>query len=231
MKPLLLLGTNSNIHDFCDIAKGSGFEIAGIIDDDFHGQGSYQGIPIVAREQDLVDNPAHWNNYQFFCVTNWQPAVFNEPSQARNRQKRQRLIALCEQQQFDVATVIGKFAHVCTYNVRLGRGVFIDNFSYVSSNLTIGDYTSVYSGSRIGDHSTVGKNCVLQRNSLLIGNTTLQDDIYLGIGSFIAKSYLTIASGTVVQQGLMVMRDTEPGEVVSLVGKDLRKIFLNNKTV
>ena len=231
MKPLLLLGTNSNIHDFCDIATDSGFEIAGIIDDDYHGQGQFQDIPILAREQDLVDDPEHWKQYQYFCTTNWQPPVFNEPSQARNRQKRHRLIALCEQQQFDVATVIGKWAHVCTYNVRIGRGVFIDNFSYISSNLTIGNYTSVYSGARVGDHSVVGNNCVLQRNSLLIGNTTMQDDVYLGIGSGILKSYLTVASGTVVQQGLMVMRNTEPNEKVSLVGQDLRKIYLANKTV
>ena len=89
----------------------------------------------------------------------------------------------------------------------------------------------MYAGSVIADHCVIGDNCVLQHNTLLIGNTTMKNDIYLGIGSMVAKSYLTIENQTVVQQGLMVMRDTEPGEIVSLVGKDLRKIYLNNKTV
>jgi hypothetical protein len=232
MKPLLLLGTNTNIHYFCDVARATGYEIAGIVDDDFHGQGQYQNIPIVAREQDLIDNPTHWNQYQYFCTTNWQPPAFNEPSQTRNRKKRSKLIDLCKQQNFDVATVIGKFAQVCTYNVKIGQGVFVDNFCKIASNTSIGDYTSVYAGSVIADHCVIGDNCVLQHHSVVTGNTTMKNDIYLGIGSMIAKSYLTIENQTVVQPGLMVMRDTEPGEIVSLVGKDLRKIYLNNnKTV
>ena len=227
MKPLIFLGSNYNLHWFVESAESAGFQVAGMIDDDYHNQGHFQDIPIVAREHELVDNPGYWNQYQFFCATNWQPAEVQDQYQERNQSKRGRLIDLMEQQKFDVATIVSPRAEVCSYNVKLGRGVFIDSFCYVASNVTIGDYTMIYGFSVVADLCQIGRNCVLQRRTLLTGGVVLEDEVYMAVGSMVNKNYVTIANGTFIQQGLMVLRNTKLNETVSLAGKDLRRVYNN----
>jgi UDP-3-O-[3-hydroxymyristoyl] glucosamine N-acyltransferase len=227
MKPLIFLGSNYNLHWFIEIAESAGFVVAGMIDDDYHGQGHFQDIPIVACEQELADNPEHWNQYQFFCATNWQPAEVQDQYQERNQNKRARLIDLMETHGYDVATIVSPRAEVCRYNVTLGRGVFIDSFCYVASNVEIGDYTMVYGFSVVADLCTIGRDCVLQRRTLITGDVRLGDSVYMAVGSMINKNHVTIASGTFIQQGIMVLRNTEPNETVGLAGRDLRRVYNN----
>jgi UDP-3-O-[3-hydroxymyristoyl] glucosamine N-acyltransferase len=225
MKQLIFLGSNHNIHWVKDVAVSAGFQFAGIIDDDYHGQGHFQDIPIIAREQELIDNPEHWKQYQFFCATNWQPAEVRDRYQERNQHKRRRLIDLIEQQGFDVATIVSPRAAICSYNVKIGRGVFIDNFVVVSGNVSIDDWTTIYSFAFVGDESNIGSNCVVQRRVGVTGGVTLGNNVYVAIGSIINKNGITIADDTFIQQGIMVLRDTKPNEVIGLQGKDLRRIY------
>lgn len=225
MKPLVFLGTNHNLHWFVDIAKSAGYVVAGIIDNDYHGQGHFQDIPIIGREEELLENFDYWNQYQYFCGTNWQPTEVKDPYQERNQLKRNRYIALLDEQKYDVATIVSPRAQVCTYNVKLGRGVFIDSFCYVASNTTIGDWTMVYGYSTVADSCNIGRNCVLQRRTLITGEVTLEDNVYMAIGSIINKNHVTISRNTFIQQGIMVLRDTKPDELIGLAGKDLRRVY------
>lgn len=226
-KPLVFVGSNYNMHWIKNVAEDAGFSVAGVVDDDYHGQGHFQGIPIIAQEQELLDNSTRWNQYQFFCATNWQPADVRDQYQERNQNKRTKLINLVEQCGFDVATIISPRAELCRYNVKIGRGVFIDSFCYVASNVDIGDYTTIYLSAVIADLCRIGKNCVLQRRVLLTGDVTVGDNVYMAVDSTVNKNHVTIASGTFIQQGIMVLRSTQENETIGLAGKDLRRIYYN----
>jgi UDP-3-O-[3-hydroxymyristoyl] glucosamine N-acyltransferase len=225
MKPLIFLGSNHNLHVFVDVAKSAGFVIAGIVDDDYHGQGCFQDIPIIGLEEDLAKNFEYWNNFQYFCATNWQPTEFRDPYQERNQVKRERYINLLEQQKYEVATIVSPRAQVCSYNVELGKGVFIDSFCYVNSNVKISDWSIVYGFSTVADSCTIGRNCVLQRKTLITGEVTLEDNVFMAVGSIVNKNHVTIANNTFIQQGIMVLRDTKPYELIGLAGKDLRRVY------
>lgn len=223
-KPLIFVGSNTNIHLYVDIAKRIGYTIAGMVDDDYHGQGSFYDIPIIARLEDLNDYNKY-KDYQFICVTNWQPKWLTLNYTVRDANKRQQLINIMESAELDVATIVSPSTEVGSHNTHIGRGVFIDSFCQISNSVSIGDYTSIYSQTSIGNETTVGRNCVLQRRVGVIGNVTIEDDVYMAAYSIMAKHYGTLATGTVIHPGVQVMRDTEPHEVVGLQGKDLRRIY------
>lgn len=223
--PLIFLGSNSNIHWLVDVAVRAGYDIVGIIDDDYHGQKQFQDIPIVATQDNLIINRRNYNGYQFFCATNWQPDDVLIPAQSRNRQKRFDLINLLESQQLNVATIVSPGAEVSTYQVSIGRGTFIDSFCVISPMDKIGNYTNVYSHANIGENTVIGNHCVLQRHVQLAGSVTLGDRVYMGFYSLANRHYMHIADDTFVHPSMTVMRDTVPGEVISLAGRDLRKIY------
>jgi UDP-3-O-[3-hydroxymyristoyl] glucosamine N-acyltransferase len=222
-KPLVFIGTNVCIWEVVDAAKAIGYEIAGVIDNDYHGRGEFQSLPIIAREEDLVD--AKWKDYQFFCATNWQPDNVLENIHQRNRDKRQKYIKLLDELDLSVATIVHPMASVASYNTKLGKGVYIDKFVCVGSNCTIGNYTTLWNQSALAHDNTVGNNCVLQRCVNVSGDITIEDNVYLGVSCCVFRDNVTIASGTFVHPGLMLLRSTEPNEVVSLAGKDLRKVY------
>jgi UDP-3-O-[3-hydroxymyristoyl] glucosamine N-acyltransferase len=224
-KPLIFLGSSYNIHWLVDVAERIGFTIAGIIDDDYHGQGQFQDIPVIARQQELFDKPDYFQQFQFFCATNWQPSDLVDVNQKRNTEKRNQIINVLDQLNLDVATIISSSAEVSKYKTSIGKGTFIDSFCLVSPYVTIGNYTNLYSHSNVGDHVTIGNNCMIQRNTQIIGDVTLGNDVYMGFYSLAGRRHMNIADGTFVHPSITVLRDTKPNEIISLAGKDLRKIY------
>ena len=71
----------------------------------------------------------------------------------------------------------------------------------------------------------VGDHCVLQRHVQLAGGVTLGNTVYMGFYSLVSRHDTNIADDTFVHPSMTVMRDTVPGEVISLAGRDLRKIY------
>ena len=228
-RPLIFLGSNYNIHWLVDVATRIGYDIAGIIDDDYHGQGQFQDIPIIAKQQDLIDNTDNYKQFQFFCATNWQPADLVDVHQKRNAEKRFKLIDLMDNLGLDVATIISTSAEVSSYKTTVGKGTFIDSFCLVSPYVTIGNYTNLYSHANVGDHVAIGDNCMIQRNTQIIGGVSLGNRVYMGFYSLAGKKDILLADDTFVHPSMTVMRSTKPNEVISLVGKDLRKIYNRTK--
>lgn len=222
-KPLVFLGTNASIWAMVDAVKKLGITVAGIIDDDYHGAGQFQTLPILALESDLQD--IFWKDYQFFCATTWLPDDQLDPWSVRSRTKRGNYIDLMERLDLDVATIVHPLSTVVSYNVNLGKGVYVDHSVYVGSNTTIGDYTMLLAFAGIAHDNIIGRNCVVQRYSVISGGVKLEDNVYLGVGSSVIRDNITVATGTFVHPGILLMRGTQPGEVVSLVGKDLRKVY------
>lgn len=225
LKPLVLLGTNSNILKFYELVTSVGYTVAGIIDDDYYGQGPFHGIPVIGREQDLIDHRDRYRSqFQFLCVTNWVPD--NNEIAARNRLKRRRQLTLLDNLEFDVATVVGNQA-VVSEHAQLSPGVVVDDFAMVEPYVTIGPHTLVYAYAVIGHESTIGTNVVVQRYCLVTSLVTVKDNSYLGLRSSVLRSYVTVSENTFLHPSLSLLRGTDPGEIVSMVGKDLRKVYHN----
>jgi UDP-N-acetylbacillosamine N-acetyltransferase len=223
LKPLVFVGTNSNILKFYELATSVGYTVAGIIDDDYYGQGPFHGIPVIGREQDLIDYKERYGSqFQFLCTTNWVPD--NYEIAARNRLKRRRQLNMLDSLGFDIATIVGNQA-VVSEHARLSPGVVVDDFAMVEPYVEIGPHTLVYAYAVIGHESRIGRNTVIQRYCLVTSLVTVNDDAYLGLRSSVVRSDVTVARGTFLHPNLMLLRSTEPGEIISLAGKDLRKVY------
>jgi hypothetical protein len=229
-KPLIFLGSNANIFKIYELSISAGYTVAGIIDDDYHHAKEFNGFPIISTEEDLINNTNNiQSDYQFICVTNWFPndnGVVDRNIIKRNKEKRMRLLSLLDNLPVDIATIISPWARVSSQST-VGKGVFIDDFAIVEPNVIIQDHVSMHPYSIIGHDSLIGRNSVIQRYCLITSSVTLEENVYLGLCSKICRSKVTLKSNTFVHPNLMLLRGTQPNEEISLVGKDLRKVYHN----
>jgi carbonic anhydrase/acetyltransferase-like protein (isoleucine patch superfamily) len=225
-RPLLFIGSSSTMFYFKDVCDQHGIEIAGIIDNDYYGNvSSLEGIPVIDTEISFEDPDKlkyYRENFNFFLATNYVPQRDNVMK--RNVQKKFQLMNLIDQYDLSCITLIDKDAKV-HYTCTVGKNVFLDAMIYVSGYTEIGDYSSIYTGTCVGHHNKLGRNCVLQRKSGLHNYNVLEDNVFVGLASHVMGENLMIRQGTFVHPCLVVRRDTQPEEVISLVNKDLRKIY------
>lgn len=222
--PIIFVGTNVAIWHWKDTCEALGYTVTGIVDDDYVGQGQYQDIPVIGTEQDIIDGK--FSGHQFFCTTFWQPDYTTEPWNARNRQKRQRIIAMLDSLNVPIASIVHPNAFLIhRSSIKIGHGVFIDMFARVGPNTTIGNWTSILHQSGIAHDSTIGQNVVMQFQSILSGGVTLGDNVYLSPCSCVMRDNVVVAPGTFVHPHILLLRGTAENEVVGLEGKDLRKVY------
>jgi acetyltransferase-like isoleucine patch superfamily enzyme len=219
-KPLMFLGSNSNIHKIYELCETIGYQITGIIDNDYYGQGKYKDIPVVGVEEELDK----FQDHQFICVTNWISGNTNDSIIIRNREKRNRQIDLLDQKNLSLATIVSPFAQVSKYTT-IGQGTVIDAFCLVEPDVVIKDHVVMHTHSGVGHGSSIGRNCVLQRYAQITSNVQVEENVYMGLDSKVLRSNVIVADNTFISPGLMLLRGTQTNEEVSLVGKDLRKVY------
>jgi len=207
--PLILVGSNSNIFKLIELAESCGVTVAGIIDNDYSGQRHYKNIPVIGEEQDLHKFKA---THQFLCATNWTP----DPAFARNREKRSRQLELLKD--YPMATLVSPLAAVSKFST-IQPGTIVYSFASVEPEVTVGQNTILYDYSIIGHESHIGNNVVLQRYCLVTSLVTVEDNVYMGLCSRASRSYTTIANDTFLHPNIMILRNTNPNEIVSLAGR------------
>ncbi len=212
-RPLVFLGSNSNIYKLQELALSAGMQVLGIIDDDYHGQGAYKGIPVIGKEQDIES----FADCQFVCATNWTP----DPQSTRNRIKRARQLELLAQLQLPLATIVSPLASVSRY-ASIAPGTAVYAFATLEPEVQVGAHSLIYDYAIVGHESQIGRNVVLQRQVLITSLVTVEDNVYFGLCSRACRSLTTIGNGTFVHPNIMLLRGTKPQETVSLAG---RKVY------
>lgn len=209
-RPLIFLGSNSNIYKIHELALGVGFRVLGIIDDDFHGQGQYKNLPVIGQEKDL----SNYKDCQFVCATNWTP----DPVSQRNRDKRARQLALLDKLNLPLATIVSPLANVSSYaSIAPGTAVFA--FASLEPEVTVGKHSLVYDNAFVGHESNIGNNVVLQRQVFITSLVNVENNVYFGLCSKACRSYTTVRENTFIHPNIMLLRGTEPNEIVSLAGR------------
>ena len=225
-KPLILIGSNSKMFFLKDICEELNVDIVGIIDSDYFGNTEHiDGIPIIDTEASFHDPEVlakYKNNYNFFLATNWSP--YKDPVAARNRQKRLKLIDLIDKFDLPCISLVDPTARV-QKTTKIGKNVFIDSFVYISAHNQIEDYVSIFALTGIGVGNTVKRNSAIQRRSAIMHNTVLEQNVYFELGVSVFVSDVVFKTGTVIHPGIIMGRGTQENEVVSLVGKDLRRVY------
>ena len=226
-RPVIFIGTNSNILKLVELCERLGIVVGGIVDDDYAGVGQYKGIKVLGPESYIEQDPGITNFFQFICATNWVPDSYAVAE--RNRLKRQRQIQLIQDLGLRTATLVAPLATVSKH-ATLGQGVIVWDHATIEPEVMIGDYSQIYDYAVIGHESRIGSNVVVQRYCLVTSLVTLEDNVYLGLRSAVSRSDTVVAANTFLHPEIMLLRSTHAGEVVGLAGKDLRKAYLRPST-
>lgn len=214
---MIFIGSNSNLEKYIEICDENGINIHGIIDSDyFNNTESLAGVPVIDSEMSFND-PEKLNyyrdNFNFFCVTNWQP--MQDAISVRNRAKRTRLINLIKQHGLNCISLVEKETKISKF-ANIGSNVYVGYLVLIQPNVTIGDFTYLMGRSSFGHHTTVGENCVIQGNCVVSANSVIDDNVYFGTGVCALKPKLHIKEGTFVHEMVYLRRNTQPNEIVRL---------------
>jgi hypothetical protein len=224
-RPVIFLGSNSMLHKLTETCEQLGIAVHGIIDRDYWGNtDSMYGVPVVDSEESFLDPERlayYRDNFHFFCATNWIPEQ-NDIS-IRNYQKRMHLLDCIQQHQLPCVSLVDPSSQISRH-ATIGQGVYIDWNVQVNAGAVIGDFTNIYCGTVIGHDNLIGRNCVFQRHSMLIGDNIVGDNVYFGLCVKALKPNAQFGSGTVIHEAIYIRRGTVENEVVSLTGTNLNRI-------
>jgi acetyltransferase-like isoleucine patch superfamily enzyme len=224
-KPLIFLGSNSVMELYSETCDENGIVVAGIIDSDYYGsRDTVCGIPIIDSESSF-ENPEqlayYRENFVFFCAVNWQP-VDTEINQ-RNRKKRQHYIDLINQHDLTCINIIDQRAKVSP-SAQLGKGIYVGEFATLDPRVQIGDFVNIYGQCHIGHDTQIGVNSVIQRRCSLVGELTVESNVFVASNVYLLKNHARIGQGTFVHECIYLRRGTVANEIVSLQGANLRRV-------
>jgi UDP-3-O-[3-hydroxymyristoyl] glucosamine N-acyltransferase len=102
--------------------------------------------------------------------------------------ERQQIIALCDQQELDMITVIQDH---CLLGVvpppQIGPGTFVFAFSNIAIGSSIGRHCIIGEYTLIGHHVKLGKNCILRPNVMIIDKSQVGDNCVINTRSTITN--------------------------------------------
>lgn len=218
-KPLIFLGSNANIGLFVDTAEEMGMTIHGIIDDNYYGNTeSINQIPFIGSEE-TFDFDKEKNNYLFFV----SPSVI--PINTLDRIKRLKMIALVEKHNLPLATLKSSNTFVSKTAI-IHPGAFIGYTACVGANAVMMPHSQLHGSAALPHDSVLGKNSVIERDAHVIGFTNIGENVHIGFGAALIKAGgPTVGNNAVVHPRIMVLRDVDENEIVSLAGDNKRRIY------
>lgn len=218
-KPLIFLGSNSNISLFSETAEEMGIPVFGIIDDQYYGNTqSIAEVPIVGSEK-TFDFENNKNQYQFFVASSVIPKF--EGSKIR----RLEFINLCNRHQLPLATLRNKISQV-SKSVIVHPGTYIGFCAAIGHGCELLPHSQIHTHALLAHDSILGINSVIERTALVSGNCVIKENAHIGFGSAISKlGGAVIGKNAVIHPRLTVLRDVEDNEIVSLAGDNTRKIY------
>jgi sugar O-acyltransferase (sialic acid O-acetyltransferase NeuD family) len=105
-------------------------------------------------------------------------------------------------------------------SARLGEGVIIFPYAYISSCARIGDNVLISIGSAVGHDTCIGNDTVVSTLVSISGNCTIGSGCYIGTSACI-KERVSIGENTIIGMGACVFRDVGPGMIA--VGNPARE--------
>lgn len=222
-KPLIFLGSNSNINQYKEVCDEHQIQVHGIIDSEYYGDTDYiNGIPVIDNEKGLLSKIDFYRDFNFFCATNWSPMVENHG--LHNLEKRKNHIKLLQNIAVDVITLIDSKSKVST-SATVGKGCFVDAFVTIEPNCVIEDYVNIYNRSTIGHHTQIGINSVIQRGAGLAADLTVGENCYFGIGACALKHGANFGDGTFIHEGMYIRRGTVPDEIIGIHSTNKNRVY------
>jgi sugar O-acyltransferase (sialic acid O-acetyltransferase NeuD family) len=119
-------------------------------------------------------------------------------------------------------TWIHPTALIMDNSVEIGEGSFIGAYSILTTNIKIGKHSLLNRGNHIGHDCRIGDYFSAMPNSVIGGNVTIGDDVYMGSCSNIREKIEVCSSVTVGMNSAVVKDIKEPGVYVGVPSKKIK---------
>ena len=120
---------------------------------------------------------------------------------------------------YTLGSVVDRTARLSP-SARLGEGIIVFPYVYISSCAVIGDNVLISLGSGVGHDSVIGDSAVVSTLVSISGNCSIGSGCYIGTTACI-KEQVSIGENTIIGMGSCVFRDVGPGMIA--VGNPARE--------
>lgn len=120
---------------------------------------------------------------------------------------REKIIARILESKIEFETLIHPDVTIPSTS-KIGKGCYIAAHSFISCNVTIGNYCLIQPNVNIGHDDVLGDNVSVCGMSTLGGIVTLEDDVFVGMGAAIIQG-CRVGKGAIVSMGAVVLKNVE----------------------
>lgn len=236
-RELILVGCRGSFDNLVQTAQCLGITIAGILDKYYPVGHTVNNIPVIGSEdillEDTLEAEEFRNKYNFFPGMFWAGDQNLQNKGLDNGQVRLDRLNLLDKSGVRVINLISPlimyFPSHPQYDstrLKIGRGVFIGEYTGMTHDVEIGDYCYIDDLSCLHSHVTLGRNVSIGARSTL-AHTVIEDNCRVGLNCTIAgghRDYITVGTGSTVWSGSNVIKDVpEDSMYVPPPGRILKK--------
>ncbi len=110
-------------------------------------------------------------------------------------------------------------------SAEIGKGVYIHANAYIWTKVKIGNHCIISPKVIIAHHTSVGKACLISTMSAVGASVTIENEVFIGMGSTIMTGVSCIGGNTTIGAGSVVIKDVDDYSVYAGVpAKRLRSI-------
>jgi len=241
IRPLIFVGSRSNILQLAITASKLGRTILGILDYQYYNNtDNIDGIPVIGDERWLLDSTNQqaqdWlKTCDFFVATFATGEQLDKNNGANREALRYQRINLLDQVNANVANLIDpdsdlfKNLNNIYSRIKLGKGIFIANSVDVSmSTVNIGDYATIEPQAFIGHHVCIGRNVTIAPVSKIF-SCSIGDNSIIGMYSYTQcyglsrKDHYNIGAWSTIWSQSCIDRDVPDNSILTNRGRVLKK--------
>ena len=168
MRPVIFLGTSTNLEVPLRICQLSNIPVAGIVDSDYYGNTDKKnGVEIIGSEHSF-DFDAARDQFDFFVGQSYST------QDQRSRKKRLDYISIINHHNLNCATLIHPGSEIYD-GVEIGPGCLIGFCAGISHHVTIGAHSRIDSFSIISHNVEIGDNSYIHSASIIMTNTIVKN--------------------------------------------------------
>ena len=233
-KELVLVGCRAVFTSIKQVAYSRGYKIKGVLDKYYPVGHVIDGITVIGSEDMLLDDneDGFRCDHHFFPTTHWHGDQNLQNRGLDNGQVRLDRVNLLDQSAVDVISLISPtVCYLPTFQadlVKIGKGVFIGEYTGIASDVVIGDYCLIDNlAGAIDAH--LGRNVTVGIRSIL-SHTRIEDNVRVGVNSTVSgfNEPLIIGKGSTVWNGSNVMKNV-PAD--SMYVPPMGRILSKHKTI
>lgn len=234
-RPLVFVGTRSDMEPLIEIAEENNIPILGVVDRFYTGQ-KFHGLDVIGSDLDLLDK----NNTVMqdlveqadFFVASFFGGVTNVHVHTENTfHLRLERIDIVQQARCNLVNLIHPGADI-SRSAKLGRNILACRGVIIESHVKVGSFSQFMYNNIISHHAEIGTNCIfLAGNTGCTGGVKFGNNVVAGIESKVLNSgdkITVIGNNVIIGPKVMIFKDIPDDSIVQVNGKIIKNTYFTD---